>query len=517
MKNTTLIIALLLLLPTLSESQILPKEGGRLNYRLIGFSPPIMPKAISCKIEIARDSITNEDTFKKKVILTYTSRTNKIIGEVPDFGKQYTWRAVYKLNETKMTYGELHHFSTNYIPETDTALTRLRIIKSSEKYEKGYVFIDGVRVMYDMKGNPVWFLPPIEGNNSLTARDMKLTNRGTISFLIEGYGLYEVNYDGDIVWKKNQKIAATDDEIEHYLYELTRLKNGHYMVMSSELAWWDTMSYRPDHMQYLDSLKQANKPFLEYQKIRFGTVLEYDEHGDLVWRWKSADYFKESDLVNYKKPNRSRPLDVHENAFYFDEVEKELYVGFQNISRIVKIRYPGGTIIKTYGEQYRLGIPESGNGVFCNQQNMEPDGAGNLLVFNTNNCNVDSSPKVMVLKEPTREGESLQSVWEYEFPIRQITKDYTNGVDPKIHFHNKLKNLGGTVTRLADRAIFASVCSLYSYAFIVNYNKELQWCAVSERLDPDEKVWGQTLQYNASIIPDPKEVEKLIWDMEIKK
>ena len=181
------------------------------------------------------------------------------------------------------------------------------------------------------------------------------------------------------------------------------------------------------------------------------------------------------------------------------------------------MKYPGGAVLKTYGEQFRKGMPETGNGLFCYQQNICLNKAGNLLIFNNNNCNPDSGPKLMILKQSETGEKDLASIWEYEFPASKITLENTNGVSPNIHFHDKLKHLGGTISELPDNAVFASVCSLYSYAFIVNTEKELQWCAVSEKLDPEEQTWRQTLQYNASIIPDQKSMEKLIWDMDTRK
>jgi len=70
----------------------------------------------------------------------------------------------------------------------------------------------------------------------------------------------------------------------------------------------------------------------------------------VTWSWKAFPWFKESDLryyksgkdKNYKKNNA---INVHENAFFFDEPNQVIYLGFRNISRILKIKYPEGYVM----------------------------------------------------------------------------------------------------------------------------------------------------------------------------
>ena len=137
------IIAVLffLIIPGIIWAQILPKEGSKLNYRIIGFSFPAKQDVTKYTIEIADGKCNSEESFKKNIIASFSSDTNRIIGEVPSFGKEYTWRIVFVNNATK-TKNELHHFSTMMVPEVDTNIMRLRIIKQAKKYKDGYVFVD---------------------------------------------------------------------------------------------------------------------------------------------------------------------------------------------------------------------------------------------------------------------------------------------------------------------------------------------------------------------------------------
>ena len=60
---------------------------------------------------------------------------------------------------------------------------------------------------------------------------------------------------------------------------------------------------------------------ISYIKTKFGTLIEYDEEGNVVWYWKSSDYFATSDLAYYTLAKDEPSIDVHENSFYFDEKE----------------------------------------------------------------------------------------------------------------------------------------------------------------------------------------------------
>ena len=152
------------------KAQLFPKEGSKLNYRLIGFSFPAENKISKYKIELASGMHNTEDSFAKNIIKSLDCETNKLVAEVPSFGMEYTWRVVNKNNTENNS--RLHHFSTGIIPEADTHITRLRIAKNADKYEDAYVFLDGNKALYDMNGNPVWYLPEIEGSNA-TPADIK--------------------------------------------------------------------------------------------------------------------------------------------------------------------------------------------------------------------------------------------------------------------------------------------------------------------------------------------------------
>jgi len=441
-----LTILMFFIAPYLASAQLLPKEAGKLHYRLIGFSDTSIPKAKKYLLQIALGIYNSEDSFKKNIIVSRTSNKNSIIAEVPYFGKQYTWRIMPVNTNSSKSKSEFHHFTTTSIPDLDSNNTRLSITKNTGQYKDALIFLDGNRAIYDTKGHPIWYLPAIDGlnyENLRDVRDMKVTPQGTITFLLNNIP-YEINYNGDILWKAPNTGQVSGDSIEHYHHEFTRRPNGHYMTLGSEFALWKLPgSVKPELLLDSRTIRDsANNTF--YQKVEFGTIIEYDEKGNVVWSWKSSKYFRQSDLQNnINALNKFK--DVHENSFYFDEKDQTILISFRNISRILKIHYPDGTVINTYGNTYKHGTTELGNDLFCNQHSCKISGSGNLYLFNNNCCHKEDVPKIIMMQQTYPGRNDLKKIWEYSCP--------TN--DASLKTHTQFIS-GGNVIELPGHVIFAS-------------------------------------------------------------
>jgi len=479
------------------KAQILPKEQSVLNYRLIGFSFPPNNKILDYTLEIAKGSYSTEECFKENIVKTIHSATNKIIGEVPSFGSQYTWRAVYNFGEAGNKVTAFFHFSTGIIPAVDTSITRLKIIQPALKFTHGYVFLDDNKTLYDMDGNPVWYLPEIEGR-SITPRDLKISPQGTITLMYDPP--YEINYNGDVLWKAPTKGIVNGEISENYNHEFTKLSNGHYMVLGEDSAVWAHSIYSSKH----NSLAGNNND-VPFRKMQFGTLIEYDEQGTVAWSWKSSEYFAQSDLRYFVPQNGSHDIDVHENSFYFDEKHNNIYISFKNINRIIKVKYPEGTVINTYGVKYKPGASKTNDDLFCGQHACKLSENGYLYLFNNNSCDSTGLPKVMLMEEPETASEGLKKIWEYDCTT-EGSSEHLNSM------HNFIA--GGNVEELPDHSIFVCMSGGYSKLFIVSPEKEILWSAIPERKSPLENNWQQVSQYRASIIKSRKDLERLIWNAE---
>ena len=486
---------LTLLLPCHIGAQVFPKEGSVLNYRLIGFSLPAAPETGKYKIEIATGNYDEQRSFDKNIIHTIYSEKNKIIIEVPAFGCQYTWRVEYfpASGRASGIKDILHHFSTGAILNTDTSVSRLRILNNTQKYKDAFIFIDATRTLYDMKGKPVWFIPDFDTSNySGNLRDVKISPQATVTFITDSAAI-EMDYNGKILWQ-NKDIATH--------HEFTCLSNGHYMCIGAERVFWKLPSSG-------DSVAQNTTDSARfYRSVEFGTLVELDKNSNVIWRWRVADYVKNSDIFLQKKADDPFYTDMHENSFYFDQRDNTVYLSFKRISRIIKIKYPEGDILNTYGAIYKPGTTKMANALFCNQHSISVTDDGYLLIYNNNVCTENAMPGILMMKEPINANGKLEKIWEYACTI-----DDTTGIEQKKPYFFPS---GGNVTELPDRSMFVSMSKPYSKLFIIDRDKKILWSAIPEKYNAKQKKWHPDNTYKASIITTRSDLEKLIWSSEKK-
>lgn len=502
----TLLASLLIVAFFSSKSQILPREGSKLNYRMVGFSFPVVQNATQYIIEIASGRHTSSDSFKKNIIKSINTGLSRTIAEVPIFGCEYTWRVTSIVRHTSVVDNIFHHFSTIKIPSVDTSQMRLRLLKKTGGYNNYYIFLDGHRGLYDMDGNAIWYVPLTEklNKNNIDPRDLKMTPQCTLTLLVGEEG-YEINYQGDILW------TAPDAENEHYHHEMTRLSNGNYMLLGYESV---NMYLKPagpvenglvilpeNGPEDLKAQKNSELKFL--RKDQFSKVIEYDPKGDIVRTFTPSKYFAGSDLYYHRRSDGNIDTKVHNNGFYYNEKNNTLYLSFKEINRILKVTYPGGKFINAYGPSFAPGAthPKS-EGLFCKQHHCSISGVGNLLIFNNNYCNENSLPTVVVLEEPATKKDSLKKIWEYSLTIDNVEAEEKR----KLQFP-----AGGSIYELPDHSFFVNMGGDYSKVFIVNRNKEIQWSALPEKWQPELNKWMPFSQYRASIITRDQ-LERLIWN-----
>lgn len=491
----------LLLLPGHGRSQTIPAEGSFLNYRLVGFKVPSKKGVALYEIEIASGTVYTEDSFKAHFIKKAQSDKNTIVTDVPSFGASYTWRVVYP-GLAQPAGSALLHFSTLDNPQVNPDLFRLKVTTKASTFPDAFVFVDANKTLYDMTGKPVWFLPPIEGNN-LNPRDLKLTPFGTITFVSDN-NAYEINYDGKILWKAPNGPGADGEPKEHFHHEITRLSNGHYIVLGSEpmlikrTSVFDTMlHYVPFDKKLLSMVPVTYLPAMLVE------VKEYNRAGKLLWSWKGSDHFKGSLARFYPHlydMKGGAELDFHANALYYDEHKKNLYLSLRNVNTILKIRYPSGKIINEY-----RGYPDSHgeDDLFCSQHGCGISSHGQLFTFNNNDCHPSAGPGVVMMSEPENEGGTLKKTWEFNCPYEKLPSNH----------QTKLKSTsGGNVVELPDGTWLVTLSSLEARSIIVGPNKNILWSATAEMWNAEIGAWiPSDNSYRSSIILNRNDIEHLIF------
>ena len=481
------------------SAQVFPQENSVLNYRIIGFSFPAVPKATEYKIELMPGNVTSNSAFKAE-FSSAPSDKNRIIYEVPAFGSEYTWRISYNING-KVKQSKLGHFSTGMIRSVDTSQSRVKIAKNTLDSSQYYLLVDGSGVMYDLNGNPVWYLnfPADRPRNS---NDLKQTKFHTLTFINERTP-EEINYNCDVLWQAPESISnkETSSLRMHYHHEFTRASRNSYMTICNEVSMHAPATPKPDD-------RYSYFPKLNETPISECILFDFNTCGNVLWSWNSSDYLKRSDVAFLSMNAYSS----HENAFYFDSSEQAIYFSYAGMNRIIKISYPSGNVTNVYGNilapslasntllatQNQLGIKNTFNSyVFRGQHNCTKSVNGDIMLYN-NNLSDTTPPEILILKP---DNDNLIKKWSYKCPV---------DLDQDIVSNPVLNGGGGSAESFSDSLLLIQMNNPFNKTLIINNKKELLWSGILENKRGDNK-WQSAPSYRASIVTRA-ELEDLIWN-----
>lgn len=503
MSRVLFFVFLLVLLPLKGSSQQFPAEGKKLHYRLIGFTFPPDKEATGFQVDIAKGKFNDESGFLANVVRSATGERDSVIAEVPDFAEEYTWRVSYAQKDGTVKKSKFFHFSTLPFPKIDGGETRIRVMRFAPVYPDAWIGLDRNKGFFNMVGMPLWFIPPVTNIPAKAAvRDLKLSPRGTITFLAEGVP-YEIDYNGKVLKVYGKATSATGIREERYHHEFTVLENGHSMVLGKEILLCKLPGDGGVRPEICRRGMRVDKNDRAYRSIEFSTLLEYDEKGKLVWSWKSSEHYKEIGFERFiKRGTGPADYNLHENSFFFDAQKKVAYISSKTFSLIIKVSYPEGNVLNVYGTVPR-DFEQPGYGpAFCDQHCIRQSADGKIYLFDNNSCSNEKIPKVVVFQEPESPGPELEEIWEYSCPVEgeNRTKIPEAGATS-----------GGSVSELPDGSFYASLCSPYAFLLIVNKQKQLIWSAFPEVWRNSTQRWELLSQYRSSIITDRKKIEQMVW------
>lgn len=498
------VILLFVFLYLPSTGQIIPKDFATLNYRIVGFSVPPNTLANTYTFQIARGDVANDDAFLKAVFVKRKTNKPQNIEELPSWGKQYTWRVVYNDKAGKeIGNSGLHHFSTGSLPYTDTTQNGLLILKQATDHNDLLILIDRNLVMYNMKGNPVWYMPDIPEikKRDFNIRDFKATADGTFTFLNQDEAL-EINYDGKIVWKAPNDGKVSGMKTEGYHHEFTKLSNGHYLVAGAELVKKRIPGAVSDYFADGDISVSKGTDGYYYKEFTCGTLIEYDAKGSVVWSWRTAEHFDDKDYF-WPKANLSKPFEGNPylNGFDFDEAHQVIYVSYKNSNRIIKIAYPTGEVLNNYG-------PTNGHYYFYGQHSCRVNPRTNELYVYNNNHNdylqlstsqIDAegylTSHVVKYKQPPGNNNELIKNWDVGLRLLQDKKAF------------QLSVRGGSISILDDDCVLVNAGTL-NLLLLIDKQKQKIWEAVPYTFENGQKT--PLVPYRCSYIYK-KDIEKFLF------
>jgi hypothetical protein len=313
-------------------------------------------------------------------------------------------------------------------------MMRLNLLNTSisvcDSSVHGLIVNDGSASIIDRRGRTVWY--PLVNRTFTTGRatvvtdssidqllkveikpmiyDMRMTRYGTVTYLTDS-AITECDIDGHILWQQYNCDPPSEIGEDNYNHVFMCLDNGHYITLGNQV--WRKMPSHPDSICLAKYALRKTFDGEEYGRVEFGTVIEYDKKGNIVWSWNSRDYLDRDGLAP-KEGNRE--LKGHINALSVDRDDRYVYVGFRDISRIVKIDKATGLVADSWGAPVKYGHPPL-HGLPIHQQHEATIlDDGHIMVFNNNDYpREDSIPSVLIFSQ--QPSDSGRVIWRYDYDL----------------------------------------------------------------------------------------------------
>jgi hypothetical protein len=463
------LISFLIILAASLYGQVIPEPGSNLIHTQVMFEYPAVKGADKYQVVICKwDSL-------KKVPVPYFNQfdnTTATLVSNLEFGFEYSWtyQALDKKQNTIFTSGPY----TFYIkkperPNLDYQRERIIPINSGEPLE-GLIGQDYAKTFYDRKGVPVCYIPetPPLLNTRFSIRDLRMTPGGTITLLTK-FDAVELDLNGHIIWQAPNDGKVSGESIETYHHCFSKMKNGNYMVLGNK------------H-------RLLKSPFdTIHAEVEFGTIMEYEPSGKLVWKWDSQDYFDTRDLFKHDPADTAYYYVIpHSNSYDVSEDGKYVFVGFRRISRIVQIDKVSGEVVASFGSKMVSGEAKYANDFFRFQHSSNVLKDGNLVVLNNDSIddpNITSS--IVIFTVPDSKNPTSRLLWKFDFKFDTLTdgKSFKTGNVLELPDKNLLVNMG-TLNRTIE----------------VTRDKKVVWDSFTEKWDPKLNRWEPFPQFRSCYI-----------------
>lgn len=413
-------VLVLLLLGLKAVAQVSPAPGTVLNYTQVMLEYPSVNGATGYQVQVVQD--TTGPLFAKPLISQKDNSTATLVTGL-QFGKKYLWRYAATSNGKQLPWNGPYGFEIIQRQLNNNMASPLTVVINDSIKHAGGLIAGDFQCIVDRAGNPVWQMPVVGGelltNNT---RDLRLTDVGTITFLNSASKPMECDINGKILWRAPDMPAVSGDTSEFFHHDFQRLPNGNYMVLGDKYVWKKVPDKYKDKIEVKANpnlpngavLPGAPNPFIKtvngemMAKLQYGTIIEYNTDGEVVWSWNSENYLDDETMFgllanvaaslspagNGVMPPgvgiASNDRDPHLNAFSVDTAGTYVYAGFRQLSRIVKIEKATGKVAAEWGAQ------KNGDGFFSYQHGAFIQPSGNILVFDNGGIKPGAQPSRVV-------------------------------------------------------------------------------------------------------------------------
>lgn len=401
---------LILNLFTKVSAQILPKDNEILNYNQIMFDCTPIKNASVYKFILSEDSygLEKENFPEKKTQIVFDSTHATLIKNLK-FGKAYKWKVEsYTINQKLIETSAIRTFSLMFNDYgSDQKFKLNQTYNDKTKFQDGIIWCDLYHCAIDRTGNVVWQFPLINKGleKGRALRDLHMYPNGNLTFITDT-NIYYISKDLEVLWSLKDDTAKIKPHMANYHHSFKRLENGNFIVLQAKSYF-----FKPENN---DTTKA----------IRFDDdfVVEYNSKGEEVWRWLTSEHFDLTLIKGLAKIKNVTSVSIHLNSLSIDETGNYIYLGFRDLSRVLKIEKKTKKIIAQYGEKltpFDSLVCETH--LFRRQHDVRILPNNELTLLNNNEVGPQNISSALHLKIPENKNDTLKPIWEFQLDFDTLT------------------------------------------------------------------------------------------------
>ncbi len=438
------------------------------------FEWPYKINAKHYKLHLAYDSTQQKNDFTSFLVTVQLDKTPATRIDKLPLGKKYKWYVETILKTGQIIKSDIHYFSILSTIYSDTSSYK-RKINYPSKNKQGVIWCDFSHCAFDRDGNIVWFMPTENNEYKETSRvrDLRFLNDGTITF-IKNPGAFHTNLNIETIWKAPLTGENDDKYKTGYHHSLQKLANGNYMVLAYDFV----------------ELEKTAKNDTVTNRVELVNVIEFTKTGHIEWIWEMREHFPLDILATPTEFNRGI-INAHCNAFSIDKNNEFIYLGFRDISRIIKINKTTKQIISSYGK--KLNNADS----LVNETNLfsYPHDAkvlqnNHIMVLNNNDFVNNKISTLEIFEQPKNNKQTIKPNWSFSFKFDSLN----NGKSMKLG-NVKLMNNGNYLINQGSNNRIVEITK----------NKKVLWDMMLYRFDSEKNKWTNAgpyrIDYSSSLYP----------------
>jgi len=481
------------------RADVVPKNKSTVHYNIVYFEENFDEAASFYELHVFADSLS---VIKDSAIFTSKEKFPAFKNVKLEWGKNYFWRVKRTNKKDKfLSSSELHKFKI--VPRINSPyFDDFKIDVLTNKYGKhagGFLLFDNLKGIFDRDGNARWLMPQIEGYTDASSeiRDLKFTEDNTLTFLSNNRPL-EIDLNGNLLWSLPNPFVFEKDTILFH-HDFKKTNHGTYLLLGNKAV------YRKILNDFNRDYKNMQREFFVFDgemfaKTEVAFVVEVTPKGDVIWFWDGNEYLSNEDLNFKKGPDGFPNMQTQSNAIGINYDNTKIYVGFRDLSRIIKIDKLSKKVEISYGQKYPSGEAKFGDKLFKQQHDAKPTNNNSILIFNNNGPKGEiGTSSILELRDNIVDKDSVV-IWQFDLDFDTLTKGRSGS--------------GGNVCELPNRNILLCAGQL-NRVFEVTRNREIVWDAFTYGLSKADGTW-QTLQnYRTSWVKDLKMDQVLVKNVSV--